>query len=194
MSNQPRMSNQPSHTNRAGQAALLFNRDEWELVVTLPRRVLLAAGAAEPDHANRSVAEGLAGIEAIAAGLASSSRLVREVVGSIYAESWHRATDEHGDGELGILQTLAACRYASEVLALRCEPTDAEAYRTWLYQIAAAVTGAARDAPDVAPGTTPDVEPGVEPGVPEPAKVPSLSRQAVVEDRFLYALGGVLRP
>jgi hypothetical protein len=169
----------------------LFSRDEWELMVTLPRRVLLAAGAAEPDHANRTVAEGLAGIEAIAAGLASSSQLVREVVGSIYAESWHRATDEHGDGELGILQTLAACRYASEVLAQRCEPADAEAYRNWLYQIAAAVTGAARGpAPVVAPSATP----GVEPGVHERATVPSGPGQAVVEDRFLYALGGVLRP
>jgi hypothetical protein len=160
-------------------------------MVTLPRRVLLAAGAAEPDHANRTVAEGLAGIEAIAAGLASSSQLVREVVASIYAESWHRATDEHGDGELGILQTLAACRYASEVLAQRCEPADAQAYRNWLYQIAAAVTGAARESqPVVAPGATP----GLEPGAHEGATVASGPRQAVVEDRFLYALGGVLRP
>jgi hypothetical protein len=188
---QPSGSYQPSHAYRTSQAALLFSRDEWESMVTLPRRVLLAAGAAEPDHANRTVAEGLAGIEAIAAGLASSSQLVREVVASIYAESWHRATDEHGDGELGILQTLAACRYASEVLAQRCEPADAQAYRNWLYQIAAAVTGAARDPqPVVAPSATP----GLEPGAHEGATVPSGPRQAVVEDRFLYALGGVLRP
>jgi hypothetical protein len=169
------------HVKRNSQAALLFSRDEWELMVTLPRRVLLAAGAAEP--ANRGVAEGLAGIEAIAAGLASPSPLVREVVSSIYAESWHRATDEHGEGELGILQTLAACRYASEVLAQRCEPGDAEAYRSWLHEIAAAVTGAVTSATRVAAADDREL-----------ATVPSRPPLAAAEAGFLYALGGVLRP
>jgi len=168
------MSYQPNQPHQLSQTALAFDRDEWELIVTLPRRVLVAAGQSEPAFAHRSVAEGLAGIEAIAAGLGSPSPLVREVVGAIYAESGRHSTDEPG-GEVGIVQTLAACRYASEVLAQRCQPEDAAAYRDWLSHIAAAVTGAARSAPAV------------------PVPVPT-GRVGVAENRFLYALGGVLRP
>ena len=48
----------------------------------------MAAVAAAPAEGRRA-AEGIAGIEAIASGLASPSPLVREVVGSIYSESYH---------------------------------------------------------------------------------------------------------
>jgi hypothetical protein len=161
------MPNQP----RQDPAALKFGRDEWELLVTLPRRVLMAASAAEPPE-RRGVAEGIAGIEAIASGLSSSSQLVREVVGSIYSES-HREPDElAGEGEVGILQALAACRYASELVGARTDTDDARAYREWLRHIAAVVTG-------VAQGMSVDRPAG---------------RVALAETRFLYALDGVLRP
>ena len=161
------MSNQP----RRQSAALAFDRDEWELIVTLPRRVLMAALAAAPADGRRA-AEGIAGIEAIASGLASPSALVREVVGSIYSESHQEPEELIGDGDLGAVQTLAACRYASEVLGARCEPEDAAAYRQWVTHIAAVVTGVAHGA----------------------AGTPNTGRVGLAESRFLYALGGVLRP
>ena len=158
-----------SNPTRPQPLALSFDRDEWELLVTLPRRVLLAAASAEPAE-GRDAAEGIAGIEAIASGLASRSALVKEVVASIYSESHQEPADLLGDE--GVLQTLAACRYASEVLATRCSAEDAEAYRMWLRHIAAVVTGVAQ-------------------GV---AGTSSTGRIGLAESRFLYALGGVLRP
>ena len=161
------MSNQP----RRQSAALAFDRDEWELIVTLPRRVLLAA-LAEAPAAGRATAEPIAGIEAIASGLASPSPLVREVVGSIYSENYREPGELIGDGDVGAVQTLAACRYASEVLGARCDPDDAAAYRLWVSHIAAVVTGVAQ-------------------GVAAPART---GRVGLAESLFLYALGGVLRP
>lgn len=166
------MSNQP----RQQPPALAFDRDEWELIVTLPRRVLMAAVAAAPAE-GRPAAEGIAGIEAIASGLASTSPLVREVVGSIYSEAYHEsplhADEVIGAGESGMVQTLAACRYASEVLGTRATPDDAGAYRDWLLHIASVVTGVAQ-------------------GVTAPSA--AVGRVGLAESRFLYALGGVLRP
>jgi hypothetical protein len=160
------MSNQP----RQSAVALAFDRDEWELIVTLPRRVLMAAVAAAPAEGRRA-AEGIAGIEAIASGLASASPLVREVVGSIYAESFHDPDALSDDADVFAVQTLAACRYASEVVSARCSESDAAAYRDWLTHIAAVVTGVAQGVAISQPG-----------------------RVGLAESRFLYALGGVLRP
>ena len=151
---------------RQSSTALAFERDEWEVLVTLPRRVLIAAVAAAPAD-GQAAAEGIAGIEAIASGLASPSPLVREVVASIYAESHAGAEDDEGG-----VQTLAACRYAAEVLAQRAGAEDAKAYRDWIQHIAAVVTG-------VAQGAAGEVAP---PG-----------RVGLADSRFMYALGGVLR-
>jgi hypothetical protein len=76
------------------------------------------------------------------------------------------------DGDQMTVQTLAACRYATEVVAGRCGATDAAAYSDWLHHIAAVVTGVAQ-------------------GVTAPAPRGQLG---LAESRFLYALGGVLRP
>src|SRR4051812_23360995 len=126
---------------------MAFDRDEWELLVTLPRRVVVAATSAEPDTPRRTVAEGLAGIEAIAAGRSSPSRLVREVVGAIYAAEDgtgdEAAAEVFNDPDAGIAQTLAACRHANTVLGRRATPVDADGYRAWLAEVAAAVCGAA---------------------------------------------------
>jgi hypothetical protein len=159
-------------SNQARQSAVsrAFDRDEWELIVTLPRRVLMAAVAAAPADGRRA-AEGIAGIEAIASGLASASLLVREVVGSLYAESYHDPDALPSDADVLAVQTLAACRYASEVVSARCSEPDATAYREWLTHIAAVVAGVAQ---------------GV--ATPQPGRV------GLAESRFLYALGGVLRP
>lgn len=163
------MSNQPQP--QPDSVALSFGRDEWELIVTLPRRVLIAALAAAPAEGRHAV-DGIAGIAAIASGLASPSPLVREVVASIYSENHHYPDDMSGDGEQGTVQTLAACRYAAEVVANRCGVADMSAYTDWLHHIAAVVTGVAQGA--TAPGSRRQV--------------------GLADSRFLYALGGVLRP
>jgi hypothetical protein len=154
----------------SNQPGLSFDRDEWELIVTLPRRVLLAAVASAPPE-GRLAAEGIAGIEAIASGLASRSPLVREVVASIYSEDYPAVRTEplptEPSGE--VVPTLAACRYTAEVLAARATAEDATAYREWLLHIAAVVSGVAQG-------------------------VAGVRRVALSESRFLYALGGILRP
>src|SRR5438045_6145883 len=95
-----------------------FRREEWELLVRLPGRVVVAATSAEPDTARRTVAEGLAGIDAIAAGRASASRLVRDVVAAIYAETGDEApvAEEFHDRSGGMSDVLADCRAAAAVL------------------------------------------------------------------------------
>ena len=164
MRSQPRQSSTPT--------GLAFDRDEWELIVTLPRRVLIAAVAAAPAD-GQAAAEGIAGIEAIASGLASPSPLVREVVASIYAESHADFEDDPvGPADATMVQTLAACRYAGEILGQRTSPEDAAAYRTWIQHIAAVVTGVAQGAA---------------------GEVAAPGRVGLADNRFLYALGGVLR-
>ncbi len=177
MSNQTRQSEQSPPAQLASRTsgavthpslALAFDRHEWELVVTLPRRVLLAAVAAAPAGGRRA-AEGIAGIEAIASGLASDSALVREVVSAIYAESYQDPDGPAETADVITVRTLAGCRYAAQVVTQRCGARDAAAYRQWLLHIAAVVTGVAQGV--AAPATG-----------PEPIKGP-----------FMYALDGVLR-
>jgi hypothetical protein len=172
MRSQPRQSS-TSHPISSGRStSVAFDRDEWELIVTLPRRVLIAAVAAAPVD-GQAAAEGIAGIEAIASGLASPSPLVREVVASIYAESHADFEDNPvGSSDGTMVQTLAACRYAGEILGQRTSVDDAAAYRTWIHHIAAVVTGVAQGAA---------------------GEVPAPGRVGLAENRFLYALGGVLR-
>jgi len=123
-----------------------FSRGEWSLLVRLPGQVLIAATSAEADGARRTVAEGVAGIDAIAAGRGSDNALVRRVVGTIYAEREEDApaAEEFTDRESGIAAVIAAARVASSVLVQRSAPADRAAYRDWLASIAARVCGAAR--------------------------------------------------
>ena len=63
------MPSQPAAGQRTGSAPpIAFAPDEWDLLTRLPARVMIAATSAEPDSDRRTVAEGLAGIDAIAAG------------------------------------------------------------------------------------------------------------------------------
>jgi hypothetical protein len=135
------MSNQAAIRQRATE--LPFRRAEWELLVKLPGRVVVAAVvvAGPPAHADpapRTVAEGLAGIDAIAAGRASASRLVRDIVAAIY--------DEPDDDRPPVeeLTVVDACRAAGRLLAERVGRVDADAYRHWLVAIATRVCHAAR--------------------------------------------------
>jgi hypothetical protein len=122
-----------------------FERDEWELLVRLPGQVVVAATSAEADSPRRTVAEGLAGIEAIAAGRDSASGLVRDVVTTIYHETGTpSAAEEYRDPASGIAGVLACCRRAAGVLAVRAGREDADAYRHWIEAIAARVCHASR--------------------------------------------------
>jgi hypothetical protein len=138
------MPNRPTRT----VTELPLSRQEWDLLTRLPRRVLVAATSAEPDSARHTVAEGLAGIEAIAAGRTASSALVRAVVAEIYAEvdgdDEHPVAEEFTQRAAGIAAVLGECRTAARVLADRTTPADAKAYRDWLEAIATAVCAAAR--------------------------------------------------
>src|SRR5262249_36987221 len=123
---------------------LPFSWQEWELLVKLPGRVVVAAISVQA--ARRTVAQGLAGIDAIAAGRASASRLGRDVVAAIYAETEDGPPmgGEFHDRAAGIADVLEACRAAGRLLAERTEREDADAYRHWLEAIAARVYRAAR--------------------------------------------------
>jgi hypothetical protein len=133
-----------SHRSATPQRTELpFDPDEWELLVKLPGRVVVAATSAQADPPWRTVAEGLAGLDAIAAGRASASRLVRDVVTAIYAET---GEDPPVAGKVRerTADVLAGCRSAARVLAERASREDFDAYRHWLEAIAARVCRVAR--------------------------------------------------
>ncbi|GAB7041913.1 MULTISPECIES: hypothetical protein [Catenuloplanes] len=119
---------------------------QWTLLVRLPGRVVIAATSAEHDSPGRTVAEGLAGLAAIAAGRASDSDLVRAVVAAVYAETDEDGPDaeEFTDPVAGLAAVLAASREAARVLAEHADPADSAAYRQWIQAIAAKVCAAAR--------------------------------------------------
>jgi hypothetical protein len=107
---------------------------------------MIAATSAEADSPRRTVAEGLAGMDAIAAGRASDSDLVRAVVAAIYAQSEddQPAAEEFTDHAAGLAGVLTTCEAATQVLAARADPADSAVYRQWLQTIAARVCGASR--------------------------------------------------
>lgn len=119
---------------------------QWALLVRLPSRVVIAATSAEHDSPGRTVAEGLAGLAAIAAGRVSDSDLVRAVVAAVYAETDGDGPDaeEFTDRDAGLAAVLAASREAARVLAEHADPADSGAYRQWIQAIAAKVCAASR--------------------------------------------------
>jgi hypothetical protein len=123
-----------------------FTRAEWRLLVRLPGQIVVAATSAEADSPRRTVAEGLAGLDAIAAGLQSPSPFVRRVVAMIYAERDDDppAAEEFDDRAAGLAEVLAKCRQASAMLTARCPAGDREAYAGWLRSIAERVCSASR--------------------------------------------------
>jgi len=139
------MPSQPAAGQRIASAPpIAFAPDEWDLLTRLPARVMIAATSAEPDSDRRTVAEGLAGIDAIAAGTVSDSDLVRAAVAAIYTEADPDppTAEQFRDRHAGITEVLVNCRTATAVLARRADPADAAAYRQWLLNIAARVSGA----------------------------------------------------
>jgi hypothetical protein len=135
----PRASPAPRHP--AQPAAGGFAATEWRLLTELPAEVMITAIAAQDGGPRRTVAEGLAGLDAIAAGRASDSDLVRAVVAAIFAEP---EPDEDRQSATDRAQVLDDCRRATDILRASADPADAAAYRHWLQQVAVRVCHATR--------------------------------------------------
>ncbi|WP_433129237.1 hypothetical protein ACQPWW_04000 [Micromonospora sp. CA-240977] len=127
----------PSAGRRAAPlTTAVYSAVEWDLLSSLPGRVLVAAAAPAPGRPERGVMAGLAGLDAVAAGRASDSDLVRAVVAAIYARHDGASPPER---LTDLVDLLAACRAASRVLGRRADPADSAAYRQWVQSVAARV-------------------------------------------------------
>ncbi|MGC4809469.1 hypothetical protein ACLQ29_02935 [Micromonospora sp. DT228] len=128
----------PSAGRRAAPlTTAVYSAAEWDLLVSLPGRVLVATTAPDPGRPERGVRAGLAGLDAVAAGRASDSDLVRAVVAAIYAR--HDGTSPPAERRTDLVDVLAACRTAGRVLGRRADPADSAAYRQWVQSVAARV-------------------------------------------------------
>jgi hypothetical protein len=123
-----------------------YTNAEWDLLVRLPGRMVAAATCDETAGAGQSVIEALAGLNAIAAGRGSPNALVRQVVGTIYAEldldSPSTRDVDAADETASFAPILAACRQAAAILAEHGSDADRLAYEKWLESIAIGVCDA----------------------------------------------------
>jgi hypothetical protein len=130
-----------------------YTRAEWDLLVRLPGRMVAAATSDETAGARQSVIEALAGLNAIAAGRGSPNALVRQVVGTIYAEldldSPSTRDVGNADDTASFAPILAACRQAAAILADHGSDADRLAYEKWLESIAIGVCDASPMTGDV---------------------------------------------
>ncbi len=130
-----------------------YTRAEWDLLVRLPGRMVAAATSDETVGARQSVIEALAGLNAIAAGRGSPNALVRQVVGTIYAEldldSPSTRDVGNADETASLAPILAACRQAAAILADHGSDADRLAYEKWLESIAIGVCDASPMTGDV---------------------------------------------
>ncbi|MER7443319.1 hypothetical protein [Micromonospora avicenniae] len=128
----------PSAGRRAApMTTAVYSAAEWDLLTSLPGRVLAAAAAPGPGRPRRGVTEGLAGLEALTAGRSFDSDLVRAVVTTIYARPDGQPVP--GNGSTDLVDLLAACRETVRVLDRRADPADSAAYRQWVQSVAARV-------------------------------------------------------
>jgi hypothetical protein len=128
------------------RAAAVFAADDWRLLIHLPAEAMIAAISAQIDRPRHTVTEGLAGLDAIAAGRYYDSDLVRAVVTAIYSEpDEDRAMlADPPDRPAERAQVLADCRRATRILHAAADPADAAAYRHWVQHVAVRVCQAAR--------------------------------------------------
>lgn len=142
-----------SHTdaNRVGTVFIdttitQYTQAEWDLLVHLPGRMVAVATSDETASAGQSVTEAVAGLNAIAAGRGSPNALVRQVVGTIYAElDFDSPASRDGgvaDDMTSLVPLLASCRQAAAILAEHASEADRLAYEKWLESIAIVVCDA----------------------------------------------------
>jgi hypothetical protein len=147
----PRASSTPRH--RVPHPATGITVEAWRLVSKLPAEVMIATvsirDGVQEDHSRRTVAEGLAGLDAIAAGRSSDSDLVRAVVAAIYAEPEEdrpQQPADRDDPQAQLAQVLADCRRVVDILRAGADPADAAVYRHWVQQVAVRVCAASGSA------------------------------------------------
>src|SRR5689334_15364110 len=104
-------------TDEPEYAAFGFTDAEWGLLTGLPQAVLTAASAAESDGARRTRAESAAGLDAIAEGRQSPSRLVSAVA----MELVDRVGDPEEGAELPAVEPADPAAYAADVLSRAAE-------------------------------------------------------------------------
>lgn len=127
----------PAGRRAAPLTTAAYSAAEWDLLTDLPGRVLVAAASPGPGRPPRGVVAGLAGLDAVAAGRAFDSDLVRAVVSAIYAR--HDGAATRDERLTDVVDLLAACRAVVRVLRRRADPADSAAYRQWVESVAARV-------------------------------------------------------
>jgi hypothetical protein len=167
-------------------AASSFVAEEWRLVTKLPAEVMIATISLQDGGSRRTVAEGLAGLDAIAAGRGSDSDLVRAVVAAIYAEPEddrpppdHPAQPPQLDAGDPRARVLADCRRVVGILRAGADPADSAAYRHWVQQVAVRVCHASRSSGVLGVGA-------------DSGGVAAGDRISPLERQFLADLGGAL--
>ncbi|MEU4367807.1 hypothetical protein [Micromonospora chersina] len=139
----------PSAGRRAAPlTTAVYSAAEWDLLTDLPGRVLVAAASPGPGRPPRGVVAGLAGLDAVAAGRAFDSDLIRAVVAAIYAR--HDGAAERDERLTDLVDLLAAARATVRVLRRRADPADSAAYRQWVETVAARVCRAGGTPPSPA--------------------------------------------
>lgn len=127
----------------------LFSNEEWDLLVKLPRWVVRAASASQPDNARRTAIEVEAGFLSVAQGRDMGSDLVKEIAQQtmdIFDEPRglpEAAGISFDDMEAGLSGVLDRASQAVALLSLKA-PADAPTYRRWLLAISDVVISAAR--------------------------------------------------
>jgi len=129
----------------AQSTELPLSRAEWELLVRLPRHVMLAVAKGRPQHTGSphdlstpgdtsALPDTAAADAAVDAGRQATSQLVRGVVAVIRSEETpagsytDRAVDQAG--------VLSECHIAAQILHDRLSLADATAYQDWLLSVA----------------------------------------------------------
>jgi hypothetical protein len=127
----------------------IFGAEEWNLLLDLPQNVIAAASAAESDSTRRTLAEGVAGLDAIAEGRGSGNPLVETVAGKLVrrlGDPAHGADSPIARGNVDANSMIESClarvSTANDVLR-KVSDGDAGAYRHWLVSIAESVVSAA---------------------------------------------------
>ncbi|WP_233559155.1 hypothetical protein [Micromonospora radicis] len=114
-----------------------YSDTDWNLLTGLPGRVIVVSALPAPGRPHPGVAAGLAGLDAVAAGRAFDSDLIRAVVAAIYAR--HDGAHPPPEWRADLVDVLAACRAVVRVLDRRADPADSAAYRQWVQSVAARV-------------------------------------------------------
>lgn len=128
----------PSAGRRAAPlTTAVYSTAEWDLLTSLPGGIVVAATSTGPGRPRRGVGEGIAGLDAVAAGRAFDSDLVRAVVAAIYARPDEASPPADRLTDPG--DVLVACRAVVRVLERRADPADSAAYRQWVQSVAVRV-------------------------------------------------------